>query len=103
MMLQTADTEAKRREHPRYTRRIDVELGPNVRAQTLDISAGGFSASLLNHFKPGQVIKGSLIHAGRRLSFEAQVRWSAESTRFGARFLTVDRNLAEFAEDITAN
>lgn len=97
------DTSNERRVHQRYARKLDVEMGPHTRAKTLDISIGGFSAAMLNYFKPGQVIEGHLLIGTERIPFEAQVRWSAENTRFGAHFTQVDPRFRAFTEDITAN
>lgn len=85
-----------RREHPRYPRRVTLDLGPDLNGETVEMSKGGFSASMLNHFTEGQVIKGGLAVSGRRFPFHAQVRWTKGHTRFGASFITLDETLYQY-------
>lgn len=100
METQRTVTESNRRKAPRFERSVAMEIGASVPAKTLDLSTSGFSAAMPNTFVPGQFINGTFVILGHRFAFEAQVRWSVENARFGARFTGVDPKLRQYAKGV---
>jgi hypothetical protein len=76
----------------RSSRRLSLLLGNRLSAETVDLSAGGFSVEAPFVFMPGALLDGAFEVEGRELAFQGEVVWarpaseSQEPSRMGVRF-----------------
>ncbi len=84
---------------PRVRRRLKIAMGGKVPAFTADVSPRGFSAEVMQVWRIGSVVHGSISLEGREFPFTGEVSWSKAGDprlsirgRFGVRFTGIDND-----------
>src|SRR5687767_13706041 len=91
---------------PRVRRRLKISLGGKLPAFTADVSPGGFSAEMMQVFRPGTVLHGAITLDGREFPFTGEVSWAKAGDprmslrgRIGVRFTGIANAFYEVFRD----
>ena len=90
----------KQRKHERIPCNIVLKINDSILCNTFDLSEGGMYLLTAQPFKPGTVIKISLLFRHEILEIQAKVKYCHEGIGIGIAFIDLDDELKEKIQEL---
>ena len=93
----------RQRKHERISCNIALLINDSIVCQAFDISEGGMSVLTDQSFKPGTIIKISLLFSNKTIEIQSKVKYCHEGVGIGIMFIDLDNKLKDKIKELVHN